>query len=97
MRSQVVEAIVRRVSGMFSEQRFRAWRPDVVISRSEKQWVVAVARQNLFQLKPLGFRLSVIRSFDGVPHTHHECRVFCGCLWPYLLIDAGLHVAGAIP
>ena len=85
----VIEAIVRRMAGILSEQLFRERRPDVVVSGGEIDGIPAERLQNPLRFLPLLLCTSVVRPLDCIAHTEHKRWILGGSFVQDLLVNAG--------
>ena len=96
MRGSVVEAVMRRMPGVFAIQVAGKLRPDVVISRREVKTKGSVRCQDLLYLLPFGVRGGIVETLNRVACSNHEGGVGRSCFRPDLLIYVALGFARAI-
>src|SRR5438067_13541535 len=96
MSLRVIEAVVRRMTGMLLKQPLRSGRPDVVVARREIERHVPPGGEVLFHLPPFSLRRDVVQALDGVSDSDHKRRIGTGGLAPYLFVDSGLRFPGSV-
>src|SRR5262245_57154081 len=96
MRLLIIEAVMRRMTRVLTEELLRQGGPYVVISGSEIKRKKFVGPEYLFHLAPFGLCGVISQTLDRVTDADHERGTNAGRQIPDMFIDAGASLAGAI-